>query len=282
VGSFLAKAEGSAMASVIRTASQSASTPAAQTLAGVIDRWIFVFMAGLFVLTALVGFVPEVIDRQTAIQAGQRPPWPIVAHLHAAVMGAWLLLLLAQSLLMANGRRAFHKQLGMTAVVMAPAVVVAGFFMMTTMYQFNWALLQAAPPGVAEVKKKFLDSLVMEQVTTLLLFGGLVTWALLVRVTNPGMHKRLLILATVLPLVAAIDRIAWLPSSLPYSSLSPFLYTLLWIAPMFFWDLIRTGRVHRAYLVWGFLFVPTSLAIMQLWFSPWSIAVAERWMGVSG
>ena len=247
-----------------------------------IDRWIFVFMAALFVVTTLVGFVPDVIDKTAAIQAGHRPPWPIVAHFHAVVMGTWLLLLLTQSLLMANGRSAFHRQLGMTAVVIAPAVVVAGFFMMTTMYHFNWALLQAAPPEAAEVGKKFLDSLMMGQVQTMALFGVFVTWALLVRRTDPGMHKRLLILATVLPLPAAIDRIDWLPSTMPDSPLSPFLYTLLWIAPMFFWDLIRTGRVHRAYVVWGALFVPTYLAIIQLWFSPWWTAIAERWMNVSG
>jgi hypothetical protein len=33
-----------------------------QTLISVIDRWIFVFMAALFVVTTLVGFVPDVID----------------------------------------------------------------------------------------------------------------------------------------------------------------------------------------------------------------------------
>jgi hypothetical protein len=248
----------------------------------VIDRWIFVFMAAFFVVTTLVGFIPDVIDKTAAIQAGQRPPWPIVAHFHAVVMGSWLLLLLAQTLLMATGRGAFHKQLGMAAVVMAPAVVVAGFFMMTTMYHFNLALLQTAPPDVAEVGKKFVNSLMMTQVQTGILFGVFVTWALLVRRTEPGMHKRLLILATVLPLPAAIDRIGWLPTSYPDSVVSPYLYALLWIAPMLFWDLFRTGRVHRAYLVWGALFVPTSLVIMQLWFSPWWIAIAERWMGVSG
>ena len=268
--------------SVIAQASQSASTPGTQTLVDLIDRWIFVFMAAFFVVTTLVGFIPDVIAKGAAIHAGQRPPWPVVAHVHAVVMGSWLLLLLAQTLLMATGRAAFHKQLGMAAVVMAPAVVVAGSLMMTTMYHFNWALLQAAPPDVAEVGKKFIDSLLMTQVQTMVLFGVFVTWALLVRRTQPGMHKRLLILATVLPLPAAIDRIGWLPTSYPDSVLSPYLYAVLWIAPMFLWDAIRTGRVHRAYLVWGALFVPSSLLVMQLWFSPWWGAIAERWMGVSG
>ncbi len=270
------------MTSLVGTqASQSASGSGVQTLTSVIDRWIFVFMAAFFVVTTLVGFIPDVINKEVAIQAGQRPPWPLVAHIHAVVMGSWLLLLLAQSLLMATGRRAFHKQLGMIAIVLAPAVVVAGFFMMTTMYHFNWALLQAAPPQVAEVGRKFIDSLILGQVEGMILFGIFVTWALLVRRTNPGMHKRLLILATVLPLPAAIDRIGWLPTSYPDSVLSPYLYAVLWITPMFFWDLFRTGRVHRAYLVWGALFVPSSIVVTQLWFSPWWIAIAERLMGVS-
>jgi hypothetical protein len=247
-----------------------------------VDRWIFVFMAAFFVITTLVGFIPDTVEKEAAIHAGQRPPWPIVAHFHAVVMGSWLLLLLWQALLMATGRGAFHKQLGMAAVVVAPAVVVAGFFMMIGMYHFNWDLLQAAPPGAAELGRKFLDSLLMAQVQVCVLFGIFVAWALLVRRTDPGLHKRLLILATVMPLPAAIDRIHWLPTSYPDSFLAPFLYALLWIAPIFFWDLMRTGRVHRAYVVWGALYVPTSLVIIQLWFSPWWIAIAERWMGVSG
>jgi hypothetical protein len=157
--------EGQGMtSSVITQASRSTSTSGPQTLVSVIDRWIFVFMAAFFVVTTLVGFIPDVIDKAAAIRAGERPPWPIVAHVHAVVMGSWLLLLLAQTLLMATRRRSFHKQLGMAAVVMAPAVVVAGFFMMTTMYHFNWALLQTAPPDVAEVGKKFVNSLMMAQV----------------------------------------------------------------------------------------------------------------------
>ena len=67
------------------------------------DRWIYVFMAGLFVVTALAGFIPTSIRLLDAVEAGRRPPPPLVLHFHAALMGTWLLLFLAQAMLMRQG-----------------------------------------------------------------------------------------------------------------------------------------------------------------------------------
>jgi hypothetical protein len=62
--------------------------PATGAFARSADRWIYVFMAGLFVLTALAGFVPDSIHLLTEVRAGQRPPLPAVVHIHAALTGA--------------------------------------------------------------------------------------------------------------------------------------------------------------------------------------------------
>lgn len=91
------------------------------------DRWIHVFMAGLFLFLVLAGFIPDSIDKIAAVEAGRRPPFPASLHLHAVLMGPWILLLFAQTLLMAIRRAVFHKQLGMTAFVLAPAIVIVFF-----------------------------------------------------------------------------------------------------------------------------------------------------------
>jgi len=84
---------------------------------------------------------------------------------------------------------------------------VTGIVLVPTMFRQNWAGLQNPPPGmdlgVIEIGKKFLSSLVAAQLAVGVMFAVFVTWALVVRKTDSGMHKRLMILATVLPLPAA-------------------------------------------------------------------------------
>ena len=66
-------------------------TPRAHAL----DRWIFVFMAAWFIAIVLAGFVPSSIAKIELVRAGLRPPFPFMMHLHALLMGAFLVLLLA-------------------------------------------------------------------------------------------------------------------------------------------------------------------------------------------
>src|SRR5262245_4473613 len=68
-----------------------------------IDRWIFVSMAVWFIVVTLTGFVPDSLAKIAAVQAGDRPPFPLVLHLHAVLMASFLLLVLAQTTLMATG-----------------------------------------------------------------------------------------------------------------------------------------------------------------------------------
>jgi uncharacterized membrane protein len=59
-----------------------------------IDRWIYVFMAAWFIVIVLVGFIPDAMMKVAMVKAGARPPFPMVLHLHAVLMGSFLLLLL--------------------------------------------------------------------------------------------------------------------------------------------------------------------------------------------
>src|SRR5437868_14131513 len=114
--------------------------------AGFIDRWIYVFTAASFVVITLVGFIPDALMKVAMVQAGQRPPFPVVMHLHAVMMGSFLLLLLAQTWLMATGRNEYHMRLGVAAFVLAPALVIVGAVLAPTMYYETLNALQTAPP----------------------------------------------------------------------------------------------------------------------------------------
>lgn len=248
-----------------------------------IDRWIFVFMAVWFIALVLTGFIPDSIMKIGLVRAGERPPFPLVMHVHAVLMGSFLLLLLAQTWLMATGRRQYHMQLGMAAFALAPALVIVGFILAPTMYHQLLDSLQTAPPEAREKIRKGLlvsENIKLVQLYIGVLFSIFVVIGLRARTMDAGLHKRMMILATAIPLPAGIDRISWIPSSLPGSPLTPVLYTVAAVSPMFVWDVVRNRKVHRAYWIWIGLFLPVALVVIQLWDTPWWHATARKMMGV--
>lgn len=254
------------------------------SFAGLIDRWIFVFMAALFVVTTLVGFIPDSLTKIALVEAGMRAPFPPVLHIHAVLMGSWLLLLLAQTTLMATGNAAYHKQLGIISFLLAPMIILTGFVLVPTMYGQIWSAAGTAPRQMQSELREVLahvTNIMLLQFRAGLLFALFVILALRARKMDSGFHKRMIILATVIPLPAAIDRILWLPATFPESALSADLYTLLWISPMFVWDLARLRRVHRAYLVWFAVWLPAAVAVQLLWGTDWWQSVAPRLLGFS-
>jgi hypothetical protein len=248
-----------------------------------VDRWIFVFMAVWFIAIVLAGFIPDSMDKVAAVQAGQRPPFPLVLHLHAVLMGSFLLLLLAQSWLMATGRNAQHMRLGMAAMVIAPALVIVGFVLAPTMYHMLWEGAHVAPPGKREEMQFALgiwENILLLQIRIGILFSFFIAVALMARGRNAGMHKRMMFLATAMALPAGIDRIPWLVHTMPSSPLSVDLYTLAAISPMLVWDLGRNRRMHRAYWVSLAAYLPFAIAVHALWDTAWWHGVARQIMGV--
>src|SRR3954452_10799660 len=248
-----------------------------------IDRWIFVGMAVWFIAITLTGFIPDSIMKVGMVQAGARPPFPIVLHIHAVLMGSFLVILFTQTWLMATGRRGLHMQLGVLGMAVAAALVVVGFVLAPTMYYQTWTALQSAPPaGRAELQQvlSVKDNIFLLQMRIGILFPLFLAIGLRARGANAGLHKRMMFLATVMALPAGIDRIPWLPSTMPLSPWSPDLYTLLAVSPMFVWDVIRNRRVHEAYWIWFAINLPFAVAVHGLWGTQWWIATAPKLMGL--
>jgi hypothetical protein len=247
-----------------------------------IDRWIFVFTAAWFILIVLVGFVPDSVMKVGMVQAGQRPPFPLVMHFHAVLMGSFLLLLLTQSVLMATGRCEQHKRLGILAFVLVPALVVVGSILAPTIYHQVWHFAQVAPAGVKEQMQQRLlelENILLLQMRIGILFPLFIAIALIARGASAGLHKRMMFLATALPLPAAIDRMTWLPTTLPASPVATDLYILLAVSPLFVWDVVRNRRVHEAYAIWFGINLPVALLLYSLWDTPWWHATARGIMG---
>ena len=115
--------------------------------AGFVDRWIYVFTAVSFIVIVLTGFIPEFAPENLAmIKAHQRPPYSVVADLHAVVMGSFLLLLLAQTVLVATGRTDLHRRFGLAGMVLAPALVIVGSILAAADYHGVWQGAHFGPP----------------------------------------------------------------------------------------------------------------------------------------
>jgi hypothetical protein len=185
--------------------------------------------------------------------------------------------------MVATGREALHKKVGIAAFVLVPVLVLVGIVLAPTMYYQTWSALQTAPPGARAELQQVLsikENILLLQVHAGILFAIFITVALRARVVNSGMHKRMMFLATSVPLAASIDRMTWLPSSLPVNPWTTDLYILLALAPMFVWDVIRNRKVHEAYGIWLAIYVPVALLVDVLWDKPWWHATARSIMRV--
>lgn len=248
-----------------------------------VDRWIYVAMAVWYIAIVLVGFVPDSVMKIAQVQAGIRPAFPLILHVHAVLMGAFLLLLLAQTTLVATGRCHLHVKLGVLGAVLAPALVAAGFMLVPVNYQLAVELSQSG----SEAAQKMMVARLPQMENTLLsqsligiLFTLFLTIGLLARGRDVGLHKRMMILATAVPLAAAFARIPWLPTSTPASPWSQGVYVMLAVTPMLAWDVIRNRSVHRAYSLWFGIYIAATALITWVWDAPWWHATAREILGV--
>ncbi len=247
-----------------------------------IDRWIYVIMAALFITIVLVGFIPDSLEKIARVEAGHRAPFPPIMHIHAVLMGTFLLLLLTQTVLAALGKLQFHRALGLAAFVLVPALVIVGFILVPTIYHsLVDGLKVAPPPAQAEIRKviPIVDDIMLLQIRIGLLFPFFVAIGISARKSDSGLHKRLMILAITPALAAAFDRMDWLPTTLPQIPLGADFYILMAVMPLFAWDLFRTRKIHKAYLIWLAGFVLVSIPVYMLWNSPWWHAMAPRLVG---
>lgn len=247
-----------------------------------LNSWVFVFMAALFVATALAGFIPDSLRKIEVVAAGHRPPFPMIMHVHAVLSGGWLVLLLAQSLLAATGRNAYHRQLGMLSFAMVPAIILAIvllIYRIGTDFAKDFAMMPAEMAGPV---KALITGIFMEQIRMVFGFAIFVGWALAVRKTDPGMHKRLIILGTLYPLLAGIDRLTWIPKSALDRATLFDLSLIVWALPMFVCDLLQTKRVHPAFRAWAVYGVLTAIPIHVFWGNPDWVRISGSWFGWPG
>lgn len=239
-----------------------------QTAPVTLDRRFYLFMMTLIAALAVIGFAPN----STGIIAGAIPSPPLIVHIHAAVMTSWLLLLVAQAGLMSAGRRDLHMRLGLVAFGLVPAILVLGAFVTTVRYY------DMAEAGLGQLAANIL----FLQARFFIMFPILIGWALAVRRRDPEMHKRLIIVAALLPMGAAFSRMAWIPGNdlmVTYDIAALIELAVLGVALAY--DVVRRGRIHRAYVIGLAVTLPWLIVGHFLWNAAWWKAAADAFMGVA-
>jgi hypothetical protein len=228
------------------------ASPSPLRQAGAYDRLFYGGMALALGLTVLAGFASTYYLRFFA--GGPRAtltggPFTALVHVHGALFTAWVLLFIVQTALVASRRVAVHRRLGVAGAALASAMVVAG-----TLIAIATAARGSAPMGVDPLA--FLAIPLFDMV----LFATFVTAALMLRRDREA-HKRLMLLAYVSIVVAAVGR---LPGVLSLGPPALFGLAFLFVVVAGIYDFLSRRRVHKVYLWGGALIlvsVPVRLAI---------------------
>lgn len=210
----------------------------------------YVRMAAACVAIAVIGFTPTY---WIPIARGTLDVPPII-QLHALFFYSWTLLFLRQTWLAASGEMTRHRELGVAGVAIATGMFFLG------LAAAIGSLKRSEAAGFGDAARAF--SIV--SITAITLFAVLFA-AAIANVRKPEVHKRLMLVATVSLLQAAVGRWFLLflapprpagmtgPMSPPpvFVTVMPGLVVDLLIVIAMIHDRRTTGRVHRVYWIAG-------------------------------
>ena len=229
----------------------------------------YVRMAYACAAVALLGFAPTY---WIPLVSG-RLEVPAVVHLHALAFYGWLSLLIAQTRFAATRQLTRHREFGVLGVSLATAMCFIG-----TATAIN-SMKDAAAAGFADAGRAFA----VVPLSGVAFFALLFTLALL-NVKRLDVHKRLMLLATISLLQAAVGR--WfllLLAPVPIGGAAPppvfvtvvpgLVSDLLLVAAMLH-DRKHLGHVHRVYWIAG-----AALVAVQVLRVP--ISTTETWMAIA-
>jgi hypothetical protein len=219
---------------------------------GVRRRPFYIGASLLMGLIAVVGFWPTYFGPLVFGTISQ----PLLIHLHATVFTGWLVLFLTQVVLAASGRVAWHLRLGRIGIGYGVLVVIVGLLT---------GLSRSAHRSQLGLGGEHLLFVAIADMTVFSIFFG----AAIAFRRRPQVHKRLMMVAATMLLVAAASRMAFLPL------LS--MRQAVWVSPILLamaYDFRAHRRIHPAYLVGlGAFFVRA--------ISPGIIADTDAWSGVA-
>jgi hypothetical protein len=161
---------------------------------------------------------------------------PPIIHLHAGVFVGWLLLFVAQAMLAATGRLSWHLSLGRIGIGYGVLLIIVGVF---TGVSRSGDRLRAGQDGAGLLFSALADMVV---------FAAFFAAAIAFR-RKPQVHRRLMIVAATMLLVAATGRMS---SFLPDPPWRQPLRLAIWFSPVFLamaHDFRKQRLVHPVYVM---------------------------------
>jgi hypothetical protein len=231
-------------------------------------RYFYFHMALACMAVAFLGFAPTY---WLPLASGSFASTPVV-HFHGMLFFTWTLYVAFQTWLAASGRTARHRSLGVIGVSLATAMTIFGFLVAVN------AMKRSAAMGQ-------LDAGVAFAIVPLsgILFFAVVFGLAIAKTRQPETHKRLMLLAAISILDAAVAR--WFLTFLaPPGPLRPppvpvtigpamVAYLLLVVAIVADWR--RCGRPHPVYIYGG-------AALLAVKLLNWPISTTAAWHSFAG
>jgi hypothetical protein len=231
-------------------------------------RYFYFHMALACTAVAFLGFAPTY---WLPMASGSFSSTPVV-HFHGMLFFGWTLYFAFQTWLAASGRTARHRMMGMVGVSLATAMTIFGFLVAVNAMKRSAAIGQT-DQGIA---------FVIVPLSGILFFA--VVFILAVAATHrPETHKRLMLLAGISLLDAAVAR--WFltflappgPAGPPPIEVTilPALVAYLLLVPAVIFDWRSRGRPHPVY-IWG------GGALVAVKFLNWPMSVTSAWHSFAG
>ena len=239
-----------------------------RTIAQSQTGYFYFYMALACTAVAFLGFAPTYWLPLAKRSFSASP----VVHFHGLLFFAWSLYFAFQSWLAASGKVAWHRTIGMIGVSLATAMTIFGFLVAVN------AMKRSAAAGLTDDGIAFA----IVPLSGILFFAVVFTLAI-AAIRKPETHKRLMLLAGISLLDAAVAR--WFLTFLaPPGPLGPppvpvtippalVAYLLLVVAMVFDW---RTrGRPHPVYVYGGIALL--TVKILNL-----PISMTSAWHTLAG
>jgi len=197
------------------------------------DRQFYTGMAIAAAVVVFVGFAPTYFLRGSY----QTTSLPTYLQVHGFLFTTWIGLFIAQTSLVAVRRTNVHRRLGWAMAALAVVMVVVG----TT--AGIWSMRRQVDAGFVKEAQAFLTT----PLFSMMAFAGFVG-AAIVRRRDSQIHKRLMLLATISILDAAVAR---LPLEFLRASSWNYLPTTdVFLLTAILYDVVSRRTVHAPY-VWG-------------------------------
>src|SRR3989440_5241680 len=163
----------------------------ARTVASSHARYFYFYMALSCMAVAFLGFAPTY---WLPMATRSLPSIPVI-HFHGLLFFAWTLYFAFQSWLAASGKIARHRSIGMVGISLATAMTIFGFLVAVEAMKRSAALGQT-DAGIA---------FAIVPLSGILFFAVVFTLAI-IATRRPETHKRLMLLAGISLLDAAVAR----------------------------------------------------------------------------